>query len=259
MLLLITTFVTPAIFFPRKNVWRPCGSILVGVFLIYVISIAWAIGRGRLAAPEDSGSENSESVDESHSSQDQLRGTEDDRNSNDSPTQPLLRQTTSVCDRPSHSLLYHVLYLLLGFFSICLASYILSHAASTITDQFYQSDVLFGVVILAIATTLPEKFVAVISGYRGHMGILVANTVGSNIFLLTLCMGIIMVDTDGHFNAGNVNVFELGAMWGATVIFTFTVWFGAKRSRLVGGLMLVIYVVFLVLDFTVWDYVPRLV
>src|SRR2546423_8547954 len=36
-------------------------------------------------------------------------------------------------------------------------------------------------IILALATTLPEEFIAVRSGYRGRVGILVAHTVESNI------------------------------------------------------------------------------
>jgi Ca2+/Na+ antiporter len=34
------------------------------------------------------------------------------------------------------------------------------------------------------------------SGARGQSGILVANTVGSNIFLLTLCLGIVLLGAD---------------------------------------------------------------
>lgn len=120
-----------------------------------------------------------------------------------------------------------------------------------ITDALGLSDVLFGVVVLAIATTLPEKFVAVMSGHRGHVGILVANTVGSNIFLLSLCMGIIMVDTPGEFNSGNVNIPELAVLGGSTLAFTLTVWIGGTFDRWIGGAMFVVYVAFIVLEFTV--------
>jgi len=52
-----------------------------------------------------------------------------------------------------------------------------------------------------------------------------------------------MVDTEGRFDAGNVNATELGVvMWGATAAFTATIWFGAKWSRVIGGLMLTSYI-----------------
>ena len=90
------------------------------------------------------------------------------------------------------------------------------------------SDVLFLVVILSIAATLPEKFIPVLSWFRGSAGLLVANTVGSNIFLLALCMGIVLVVTAGELDAGSVNPAELGVMMGSTVALTATVWFGAE-------------------------------
>ena len=159
--------------------------------------------------------------------------------------------TPAVSRRKRHNLQYHVGFLFLGFLSICLAGYVLSHAATTITDEFGISDVLFGVIILALATTLPEKFIAVLSGHRGHVGILVANTVGSNIFLLLLCMGIIMVQTEGNFDAGAIEIAELCVMWGSMLAFTATVWFGGRWSRWIGGVMLACYIAFIVLEFTV--------
>jgi Ca2+/Na+ antiporter len=142
-------------------------------------------------------------------------------------------------------------YLLLGFSAICLAGYVLSHAASTIVDEFKISDVLFGVVILSIATTLPEKFIAVMSGRRGNAGILVANTAGSNVFLLSLCSGIVILDTKGDFPRGNVGALELGVLWGSTVAFTVTVWFGARFGRWIGGAMVVAYIAFIAIEFAV--------
>ena len=152
---------------------------------------------------------------------------------------------------PNHSLLYHISYLTGGFLALALSSYVLSHAASTLVDEFGISDVLFGIVILSIATTIPEKFVAVLSGVRGQAGIMVANTVGSNIFLLSLCMGILWVSTGGEFDQGSVNATELGVMLGSTVVMALTVWFGARWIRWIGSLMFLGYIVFMVLEFTV--------
>jgi Ca2+/Na+ antiporter len=109
-----------------------------------------------------------------------------------------------------------------GFLALVLSSYVLSHAASNLVDEFGISDILFGIVILSIATTIPEKFVSVISGFRGQAGIIVANTVGSNIFLPSLCMGVLWVSTGGAFDQGSVNATELGVMLGTTVAMTVT-------------------------------------
>jgi Ca2+/Na+ antiporter len=220
---------------------------LVGLFAIYLISIGWAISRGSLTAPEgsDDGSSDDESDTLSIESPASVRSplltsrgeyesedSERDQPVNVSPSAAVATNVSS--HRRRHGLGYHVGFLVLGFLAICLSDYVLSHAAINVTDAIGVSDVLFGIVILAIATTLPEKFVAVLSGNRGHVGILMANTVGSNVFLLSLCFGIVMVDTSGNIDGGNIKVPELCVLWGSTLALKMTVWYGERYDRWIG-------------------------
>lgn len=299
LLLLLTIPIAALSEFGHHDMWRTVGGIAIGLFVVYVASIAWSITKGRITAPElsesDSDSENESSIDEGedHSSHNANNSIEEITATSTEDTSVTTDTTRSVdvlgtsadgliqfsnpavvdadqsdsaatlnleaSQAPSstahgnykHSLTYHVGLLVLGFLAIVLSGYVLSHAASNLVDEIGISDVLFGVVILSIATTLPEKFVAVISGYRGHAGILVANTVGSNIFLLSLCMGILWVSTNGSFDKGSVNAPELGVMLGSTLMLTFTVWYGARWSQWLGVIMLLAYIVFLVLEFTI--------
>ena len=274
LLLVLTLFATLLTFLGTRGSWKVFGGILLALFVVYVISVAWAISRGVVTAPEASDSDTSDdnSSEDSESDNEMRRRPNNEVETERGPLQdteaaPAAIPTDSVLDSSSahqelqrrtsrrrprrRSLKHHIAYLVVGFLSICLSGYVLSHASTTISDEIGISDVLFGVVILSIATTLPEKFIAVLSGFRGHAGILVANTVGSNIFLLTLCMGIVLVATAGEFNAGSVNAAELGFMMGSTVALTATVWFSAEWSRWIGAAMLIAYIVFLVLEFTV--------
>ncbi len=267
LLLLLSAFVTALALVGTKFSWRIFGVILLALFVVYIGSVVWAINRGEIIAPELSDSDDEEDISSQESTSDSgernltaVNGTRRQANQVIEETSPLIQSnsvsedvsgtTTRISHHPLRSLEYHIGFLLLGFLLICLSGYVLSHSSTTLSDEIGTSDVLFGIVILSIATTLPEKFIAVLSGSRGHTGILVANTVGSNIFLLTLCMGIVWVVTAGEFDAGSVNAAEVGVMMGSTVALTATVWFGAKWIRLIGGAMLVAYVVFLVLEFT---------
>ncbi|KAG6988020.1 Sodium/calcium exchanger MaX1 [Fusarium oxysporum f. sp. conglutinans] len=263
-LLVITTFVVPIIYFSQRIIWLVCGSVLIALFVIYLISIGWAISRGSLTAPEGSDDDSSDdesdtlSIESTPSVRSPLLPSHEDREPEDRNERgqrvdgsPQVAGVANVSSRRRRrSLGYHVGFLVLGFLAICLSGYVLSHAAINVTDAIGISDVLFGIVILAIATTLPEKFVAVLSGNRGHVGILVANTVGSNVFLLSLCLGIVMVDTSGKFDGGNINVPELCVLWGSTLALTITVWYGERFDRWIGGIMLFGYIVFIVLEFT---------
>ncbi|KAF5669695.1 Ca2+ transporter [Fusarium circinatum] len=226
-------------------------SLAMGNIIGSAISniLGWAISRGSLTAPE--GSDDDSSSDESDTSSTEstsrvrrplLPSHEDREPENTNERDPRVAGSPSVAGvtnvsshRRSRSLGYHIWFLVLGFLAICLSGYILSHAAINVADGIDISGVVFGIVILAIATTLPEKFVAVLSGNRGHVGILVANTVGISVFLLSPCLGIVMVDTSGNFNGGNINVPKLSVFWGSTLALTITVWYGESFDRWIGG------------------------
>ncbi|KAJ4169232.1 hypothetical protein NW754_001318 [Fusarium falciforme] len=263
-LLIITTFVTPITYFSHRIIWLVCGSILIALFAIYLVSIGWAISRGRLTAPEVSDDDSSDDESDASSTRStrsassrrrEAQASQEEPENNNELGQrvsggPEVATNVSNCRR-RRGLGYHIGFLVLGFLAICLAGYVLSHAAINITDAIGISDVLFGIIILAVATTLPEKFVAVLSGNRGHIGILVANTVGSNVFLLSLCLGIVMIAISGDFNRGNVNIPELCILWGSTLALTIAVWYGERFDRWIGGTMLLGYITFMALEFTV--------
>lgn len=267
VLLAITTFTAPILYLPFKSVWVLHGVLLIVSFAIYIASVGWAISRGSLTAPEGSDTDSSDSSDSSsddESSEESrtdgmasegryIAVSNDHHNTRRIQTSAPVDPTTPLLPCPSRSrrraLSAHMFYLVLGFLAICLAGYVLSHAATTIVDELQMSDLVFGVVVLAIATTLPEKFIAVMSGQRGHAGVLVANTAGSNIFLLTLCLGIVVLSAKGSFPQGSVGVLELSVLWASTAAFTATIWFGARFCRWVGGTMLVAYIIFILLEF----------
>ncbi|KAJ6439018.1 Ca2+ transporter [Purpureocillium lavendulum] len=245
VVLILTTVITPVVYLSTPITWIICGPILIAAFGLYFLLVAQSITRGVLVAPENSDDSDDDDDDD-----------DDDDSTADSATGLLANNANASSgefrrQRSRRTLAYHSLYLLFGFLAICLAGYVLSQAAINITDQLGISDVLFSIIVLAIATTLPEKFIAVISGYRGHPGIMVANCAGSNIFLLSLCCGIVMIDTKGTLDSGNVAVSELAVLWASTATFTATVWFGAKHARWIGGAMVVAYIAFIIVEFTV--------
>lgn len=234
MLLGLTTAVTPIIYFPSPTVWRVCGPLLIVAFGVYLLSVAAAIARGVLTAPEGSDSDSDSDSD----------------GEPDPETNPLLHPNTGPPPtRPVRPLGRHILLLLLGLALLTLSGYLLSASASALTDQLHLSSILFGVVILALATTLPEKMVALLSGRRGHAGILLANCAGSNIFLLTLCLGAVMAGSGGGLDAGGVKGVELGVLWAATWGLVGVAWFGGGKWA--GGAMVAGYVAFVVAEFAV--------
>lgn len=215
---------------------------------MYLVSIAYVIYQGVLDAPE--GSDSDDSDDDSSSD-----GSDTEAQHHHPPAEisPLLPNGGSG-ERPArnqkHTLLYHIVQLILGLIALTISGYVLSHSAGSIADAFNLSGSIIGVTVLSFATTLPEKFVAVIGGARGHSGIVIASTAGSNIFLLTLCLGITFVAGNQNELADSLLPFELLVTWASSALLLPIVFFGSRRW--VGGVLLAAYVAFIVLEFTLY-------
>jgi Ca2+/Na+ antiporter len=264
LLFILTTAVIPIFYFPGRLVWAISGGLLVAAFVLYLAGIAWAISRGQMTAPEGSDDGSSDDEDTSDDEGPREHYGAPSRGQLATPTasefDPLISRprarsgssslvssasSMALKTKKRKSLLYHILILVVGFVALTIASYILSHTATSITDALKLSDAVFGVVVLSLATTLPEKLVAVLSGFRGHHGIMVANTVGSNIFLLSLCTGVLMLDGSGKITERSVSILELSALWVSTALFTIVIWFGGGHAKPIGVVMLVGYFGFL--------------
>jgi cation:H+ antiporter len=103
-------------------------------------------------------------------------------------------------------------------------------------------EVLIGLTIVAIATTLPEIATCVIAARRGQPDLAIGTVVGSNLFNIVLVMGLTSM-------VHPVPVPATGGWWalGAMLVFTLLLWPLAltQRSigRLEGGLLLLLYLV----------------
>lgn len=231
------------------------GSILIVAFGLYVVSIGVAIIKGVLAPPEaEDSSDDDRDIDSNSNSRGPSPMRHEGNGENISNENGVSVADISPSTPPSRALRRHhrglrthLFQLILGFLALSLSGYVLSHSATSIASELNISGTVYGITILAFATTLPEKFIAVIGASRGHSGIVVANTAGSNIFLLTLCLGVVYVSSN---EAGTITPFELAVALASIIAFVVIVFFGARRWM--GVVLLLGYIAFFVLEFTVF-------
>jgi Ca2+/Na+ antiporter len=248
ILFLITTAFT--IITLTDQLGRAAGIFFIVTFAVYTLSIVYGIYKGVLDVPEDEESQSDEDDESEGAGFDEMDGT----------AEVSLNETTALLPdgrkgldnhKPRRSLSWHVLQLVLGFIALAMSGFVLSHTAASLASSMHLSNTVIGITILSFATTLPEKFLSVLSGIRGHGGIVVASTAGSNIFLLTLCLGIIFVvgNTDKKLEDGVVS-FEIWTAWASSAILMAIVFLGGMRWM--GAVLLAGYVAFIVLEFTVY-------
>lgn len=77
-----------------------------------------------------------------------------------------------------------IFWLIAGLAALMISSKMLVWGASSIAQAFGISDLVIGLTIVAVGTSLPELAASVTSALRGHHDIAIGNIIGSNIFNL---------------------------------------------------------------------------
>ena len=94
-----------------------------------------------------------------------------------------------------------ILSFVAGIALVLLGADWLTKGASALARRFNMSELLIGLTIVAIGTSLPELVISTGAAIKGSSGIALGNVVGSNIFNGMLILGITALITPIRFNA----------------------------------------------------------
>ncbi len=88
------------------------------------------------------------------------------------------------------SLVRSIVLIAIGLTAIVVGGDVVVDSAQNIARAFGMSDMLIGLTIVAIGTSLPELVTSVVASVKGQNDIAIGNVVGSNIFNILLVLGI---------------------------------------------------------------------
>lgn len=83
-----------------------------------------------------------------------------------------------------------ITWLVIGLAALLLGAHLLVKGSISIAEFYGISDVVIGILLVAIGTSLPELAVSLVSALRGEYGLAIGNIVGSNIFNLLGVIGV---------------------------------------------------------------------
>jgi len=190
------------------SVGRPVGGALVLAFVAYLALLVLLVVRGRTT----------------------LALGEDDDDNDDEAARPLSRT---------------ILRTMVGLGAILLGAEALVQGSVRIASFFGVPDVLIGLTLVAVGTTLPDKFISIVGARRGQSGLVIANTVGSNFCNLLGALGIAALIRPLPVDR-TTRLIDLPILLGTTALLAAML---AWRSvgRWAGIALLVLYVGYLVL------------
>ena len=133
----------------------------------------------------------------------------------------------------------------IGFIFLVKGADFLVEGASFIAKKFKIPEIIIGLTIVSIGTSLPELFVSVTSAIEGFADISIGNVVGSNICNLLLILGICAIIRPVEFKK-ETKLIEIPIALFTTFIFTYMCNTNNLISRKEGIILLVLCLVFII-------------
>ena len=148
-----------------------------------------------------------------------------------------LRSFKSVC--------LNGLLLIAGFAMLIAGSQLLVDSAVTIATLLGASQLMIGLTIVAVGTSLPELATSVAASYKGESDIAVGNVVGSNIFNILVVLGLASaVSPEGITVPTAAITFDIPIMLAVAIACLPIFFTDNKVSRKEGVLLLIYYLLY---------------
>jgi len=122
----------------------------------------------------------------------------------------------------------------IGLMLLIASSRLLVWGAASIAEQLGVSQLVIGLTVVAVGTSLPELAATVASALRGHTEIALGNIIGSNLFNLLGVMSIPGI-VNGEILEPGVLTRDYAAMTGITLILAAGIHLGRKRKAAAEG------------------------
>ncbi len=143
------------------------------------------------------------------------------------------------------SMAANIIFILIGLGLLVLGSNWLVDSAVKIARSIGVSELVIGLTIVAVGTSLPEIATSIIAAFKGESDIAVGNAVGSNIFNLLGVLGLgAVVSPAGISVTENILRFDFLVMVFVALVTLPVFYLDNRISRAEGGLLLIYYVMY---------------
>ena len=142
-------------------------------------------------------------------------------------------------------MIIEIVLILIGFVMLIKGADILVDGSSAIAKKMRISEIIIGLTIVSIGTSMPELFVSTSSALQGLSDISIGNVIGSNICNLLLILGLSAIIHPVKFQKETVKI-ENPMSIILTIIFFILCNINQNVTRIEGALLIILFIGFLI-------------
>ena len=142
-------------------------------------------------------------------------------------------------------MLISIILIIIGFALLIKGADFLVEGSSKIAKKFHIPEIIIGLTIVSIGTSMPELFVSVTSALEGYSDMAMGNVIGSNICNLLLILGLSTVIKPVKFQR-ETRLIEIPACLLITVLFMVLCNTGESITRLEAIILMALFMIFII-------------
>lgn len=145
-------------------------------------------------------------------------------------------------------MLIHIILIIIGFLLLMKGADYLVNGSSSIAKKFHISEIVIGLTIVSIGTSMPELFISVTSALEGRSSLTIGNVIGSNISNLFLVLGVSAILKEIPLKK-ETKLIEIPMCLFITIIFVTVCNIGYTITRAEGIYLIILFAFFILYTF----------
>lgn len=140
---------------------------------------------------------------------------------------------------PTRSVWFEIAMIIVGLAVLLVGAHFLLTGAVEIAELFGISQVVIGLTIVAIGTSLPELATSAVAAYKNEPDVALGNVIGSNLMNILAILGLTALILP--ISTTDIRFFDMSVMLGSALLSLLLIWSGFVLNRIEGAILLIAY------------------
>lgn len=155
----------------------------------------------------------------------------------------VVEEFAEAFEQPKNSVWLDIIFIIIGLGLLLLGAHFLLSGAVEIAKYFGLSDVVIGLTIVAIGTSLPELATSALAARKGESDVALGNAIGSNVLNILAVLGVTALIQP--ISLEGVRTLDLGVMLGSAILLNVLLGRNFVLDRVEGALLIIGYLIYI--------------